>query len=249
MRVYNGKSGEVIFSAPASSGTGMEYPVIADVDGDFSTEIVVPRTPYGNCPATDPLFPESGTFQTGTGFIIYRDPQDRWANSRPVWNQHHYSVTHINDQVEVPPANVVEANWLVDDLNNLRQNSQGAFGKLQIADLTVELSDLDVLCSFNGGTIDLQAEVCNRGTNSVVDGVVVQFLETLEPDQPIDEAMVVCETQTTKLLNPGDCELVICTADLVGSGNVFVDVDPEDAIADCHPGNNLGADAFELCPE
>ncbi|MCA9662525.1 MAG: VCBS repeat-containing protein [Myxococcales bacterium] len=94
VRVYDGKSGEVLFSAPASSGTGMEYPVIADVDGDFSTEIVVPRTPYGNCPATDPLFPESGTFKTATGFVIYRDPLDRWANSRPVWNQHLYSVTH-----------------------------------------------------------------------------------------------------------------------------------------------------------
>ncbi|MEZ4380389.1 MAG: VCBS repeat-containing protein [Nannocystaceae bacterium] len=248
VRVYDGKSGEVIFSAPASSGTGMEYPVIADVDGDFSTEIVVPRTPFNSCPATDPLFPDSGTFKTGTGFIIYRDPLDRWANSRPVWNQHLYSVTHITDSVEVPPAGSVSANWLVDDLNNLRQNSQGDVGKLQIADLTVELTDLGELCNFEGGTKELQAEVCNRGTNSVVDGVVVHFLETMDPDQGVDQAVVVCATQTTKLLKPDDCEVVSCTAELGGSGNIFVDVDPEDLIADCHPGNNLGADAFGLCP-
>lgn len=248
VRVYNGKSGEVLFSAPASSGTGMEYPTIADVDGDFSTEIVVPRTPYGNCPATDPLFPESGTFKTGTGFVIYRDPLDRWANSRPVWNQHLYSVTHITDTVEVPPANTVEKNWLIDDLNNLRQNSQGDAGKLQIADLTVELTDLGELCNFEGGTKELQAEVCNRGTNSVVDGVVVHFLETMDPNQGVDEAIVVCEAKTSKLLKPGDCEVVSCTAELGGSGNIYVDVDPEDLIADCHPGNNLGADAFGLCP-
>ena len=90
--------------------------------------------------------------------------------------------------------------------------------------------------------------MCNRGTNSVVDGVVVQFLETMNPDQGVDEAVVVCEAKTTKLLKPGDCEIVMCTAELGGTGNIFVDVDPEDLIADCHPGNNLGADAFGLCP-
>jgi hypothetical protein len=157
-------------------------------------------------------------------------------------------ITHITDSVEVPPAGSVSANWLVDDLNNLRQNSQGDAGKLQIADLTVELTDLGELCNFEGGTKELQAEVCNRGTNSVVDGVVVQFLETMDPDQGVDEAVVVCEAQTTKLLKPGDCEVVTCTAELGGTGNIFVDVDPEDLIADCHPGNNLGADAFGLCP-
>lgn len=56
LRVYDGPSGEVLFSAPASSGTGYDLPIIADVDGDFATEIVVPRTAYSRCPATDPLF-------------------------------------------------------------------------------------------------------------------------------------------------------------------------------------------------
>jgi hypothetical protein len=50
------------------------------------------------------------------------------------------------------------------------------------------------------------------------------------------------------LLQIGQCEVVQCVADLAGTGNVFVDVDPEDKIADCHPGNNLGADAFKICP-
>ena len=99
VRVYDGQSGAVLFSAPASSGTGQEYPAIADVDGDFATEIVVPRTPYGGCPATDPLFPKADKFYTASGFVVYRDPSDRWANSRPVWNQHAYSVTHVIDSL------------------------------------------------------------------------------------------------------------------------------------------------------
>ena len=248
LRVYDGKSGKVLFSGPASSGTGMEYPTIADVDGDFATEIVVPRTAYGNCPAKDPLFPDSGTFAAKNGFVIYRDPQDRWANSRPIWNQHQYSVTHVSDAGKAPRAGEFVNNWQVDGLNNLRQNTQGGAGLLLIADLTVELQDLGMICDFMGGTTELVAEVCNRGTNPVVDGVVVHFLETTDPNQGVDQAVVVCEAQTTKLLMPGDCETVSCTAELTGGGNIYVDVDPDDQIADCHPGNNLGADALGLCP-
>ncbi len=248
IRVYDGKSGKLLFSGPASSGTGMEYPTIADVDGDFATEIVVPRTAYNQCPAKDPLNPNSGPFAAKNGFVIYRDPMDRWANSRPVWNQHAYSITHVDEAAKVPKASLFENNWQVDGLNNLRQNTQGSTGKLQIADLTVELQDLGMLCDFMGGTKELVAEVCNRGTNPVVDGVIVHFLETTDINQGVDQAMVVCEAKTTKLLKPGDCETVACTADLMGGGNIYVDVDPDDQIADCHPGNNLGADALGLCP-
>ena len=141
------------------------------------------------------------------------------------------------------------ANWLDPALNNFRQNSQGGFGLLLIADLTVEIFDVGSLCMFEGGEKQLQAEVCNRGTNPVQDGVVVHFLETDMLDQPIEEANLVCEATTSKLLLPGECEVVSCTAQISGMGNIYVDVDPEDLIADCHPGNNLGADAFNLCPE
>ncbi|WAS94965.1 FG-GAP repeat domain-containing protein [Nannocystis punicea] len=247
VRVYDGKSGDVLFSAPASSGTGNEYPSIADVDGDFATEIIVPRTSYNSCPATDPLYPMASKVSR-PGFVIYRDPLDRWANSRPVWNQFQYSITHVTDDARVPSADTFVNNWQTPGLNNFRQNDQGSTGKLNIADLTVELTDLGTLCQNQGGTIDLQAEVCNRGTNPVQDGVVVQFLETTDPNQPVDQATVVCEAVTTKLLAPGECETVMCTADLQGGGTVYVDVDPADKIADCHPGNNLGADALDICP-
>jgi hypothetical protein len=248
IRVYDGRTGTVLFSAPASSGTGNEYPSIVDVDGDFATEIVVPRMNYNSCPATDPLYPNSGNFVSRAGFVIYRDPLDRWANSRPVWNQYQYYITHVTDDARIPPAGAALNNWQQPDLNNFRQNDQGNTGKLNIADLTVELTDLGNLCQTLGGQIDLQAEVCNRGTNPVQDGVIVQFLENADPNADFSEAVVVCEVPTTKLLKPGECEVVVCPAVLQGGGTVYVDVDPEDKIADCHPGNNLGADALHICP-
>ncbi len=40
-RVYDGKTGKVLFSAKRSSSTSFEAPVVADIDGDGSTEILM----------------------------------------------------------------------------------------------------------------------------------------------------------------------------------------------------------------
>jgi hypothetical protein len=49
-RVYDGQSGEVLFSQWHSSCTWNEYPIVADVDGDFNAELVVPSN--SNCNIT-----------------------------------------------------------------------------------------------------------------------------------------------------------------------------------------------------
>ena len=94
---------------------------------------------------------------------------------------------------------------------------RGALGELVLGDQGAGLAvDLDQAAGAVGGDL--------------------QFLETTDPNAPVEDAKVVCETVTTKLLLPGECEIVVCSADLVGGGNIYVDVDPEDKIADCHPG-------------
>ena len=249
VRVYDGASGEVLYSAPASNGTGFELPTIVDVDGDFATEIVVARSPQGSCPSPDPLFPNSGDAVSTTGFVILRDPMDRWASSRPVWNQHAYHVTNVTDDARIPRTSETDVNWLDPGLNNFRQNTQGDLGVLQIADLTVVLSDIEELCAGEGGTTDLTSRVCNRGTNPVSDGVTVEYLENAnlnaEPGDP--GSVPLCTVATTQLLMPGECEVVTCNANVSPNVNVFVIVDPNDEIADCHPGNNDGAGVLDLC--
>lgn len=54
-RVYDGKTGDVLFSAFRSSGTWHEYPVIADVDNDESAEIVVGSNNSMSCASPDPI--------------------------------------------------------------------------------------------------------------------------------------------------------------------------------------------------
>lgn len=260
IRVYEGKTGQVIFSAPASNATGFELPVIADVDGDFATEIVVARSPGPNCPSPDPLFPTSGDYAQKGGFVILRDPKDAWASSRPIWNQHAYSVTHVTDDARIPQASQVKPNWTQAGLNNFRQNTQGSLGLLNIADLTAVFSDVGKLCSGDAGNTTLKAKVCNRGTNPVQDGVTIEFKAT--PPGGMGGMgggggaggggagdIAICTAVTTKLLQPGDCEEVQCTGFVPVTNNVYVVVDPSGSIADCHPGNNNGAGTLQLCPE
>ncbi len=56
LRVFDGLTGAAVWSAPRSSGTWIEAPVIADADGDFNAEIIVgSNDSHGTCPALDPL--------------------------------------------------------------------------------------------------------------------------------------------------------------------------------------------------
>lgn len=253
LRVYEGATGQVIFSAPAPSGTGHELPVIADVVGNFSTQIVVSRAHRPNdCPTEDPLFPgsvmdESIPSDIG-GFVILRDAEDRWASSRPIWNQHTYSVTHITDDARVPRSRDVKRNWETEGLNNFRQNVQGKLGALQLADITVELDELPTLCNWTQGELKISAQVCNRGTNPVTDGVEIRFAQQ---DPKLGEAgtrTTICDASTPQLLEVGECTQVQCTGEVDGSQDIVVIADPEDKIADCHPQNNEGASALLLCP-
>jgi hypothetical protein len=242
VRVYKGKTGEVVYSAPASSGTGVEYPIIVDVDGDFATEIVVTRTTGGpGCPAVDPLNPDSGTFERKTGFAVLRDPQDRWASSRAIWNEHDYHVTNITDDARVYQSSLEKHNWTEPGLNNFRTNVQGGAGGLKLADLTVEIQDTFQLCNATGKTT-VSAKVCNRGTNPVQDGATVAFDKVLGAT-----TSALCSAETVTLLAVGACTTVTCEGDLSAGGDVLVTVDPEGKIADCHPGNNKGASARVLC--
>ena len=99
--VFEGMTGEVLMTVPRSSGTLVEYPVVADVDNDGSAEILV----VGNYP---------------TSLMVIRDVQDRWIQARRIWSQHSSSVTHIREDSTVPKTPL--PSWQV--LNTFRSNAQ-----------------------------------------------------------------------------------------------------------------------------
>jgi len=232
LRVYDGTTGAIVYSAARSSGTTYENPVIVDVDGDYHTEIVTSVNDYANlnCPATDPLFP-AATFQYNHGILILRDEQERWAASRPVWNQHAYAVTHVGNHGEIPKTSNVALNWKDPALNNFRQNVQGDLEALGQPDLTAGGDVGAVKCVGTIATIE--ARVCNRGTLPMVSGTEVTFYD----DSPTGAAL--CTAQIPVALGVKECTIVSCQADLGGQRHdIYVRVDPQTQTLECHEKNN-----------
>jgi VCBS repeat protein len=105
--VFDGKTGAVSLTAGRTSGTLIEYPVVADVDNDGSAEIVFVSNYYGEQPR-------------GPTVTVLRDAQDRWIRARRVWNQHAYHVTNVREDGTIPAH--MKKSWQL--LNTFRTNSQ-----------------------------------------------------------------------------------------------------------------------------
>jgi hypothetical protein len=79
--IFNGLNGAVLFNEPlVNSFTGTDYPLFADTDGDGQAEVVVPAL--------------RGIRVFGNGAA--------WGPARPLWNQHAYHITNVNDDLSIP---------------------------------------------------------------------------------------------------------------------------------------------------
>ncbi|WPP49904.1 T9SS type B sorting domain-containing protein [Catalinimonas niigatensis] len=83
-----------------SSQTQADYPIVADVDGDGETEIIVScgqaQNVFGQSPAT------SGTRTNGFIRAYKASGGNYWVPSRSLWNQSNYFNVNINDNLTVP---------------------------------------------------------------------------------------------------------------------------------------------------
>jgi hypothetical protein len=86
--VLNGLTGAARLQATEhSSSTMMEYPVVADVDGDGEAEILVAQ---------------SGADNTHAIAIFGAPPNGAWAAGPDLWNQHAYARTHVEPDGGIP---------------------------------------------------------------------------------------------------------------------------------------------------
>ena len=71
----------MLFRDENTSRTRTEYPVVADVDGDFKAELV---------------FSTNSDISWGldAGIEVWGDALDNWVSTRPVWNQHSHHITN-----------------------------------------------------------------------------------------------------------------------------------------------------------
>lgn len=70
-----------------ASATGIEYPIVADVDLDGEAEIVV----------------SGASTSTDFGYLyFFKSDGSAWAPARHVWNQFAYNLTNVNDDGSIP---------------------------------------------------------------------------------------------------------------------------------------------------
>lgn len=118
--VFDGATGEVEMAAEGhASATAFEYPVIADVDADGAAEIV---------------FGSNNTYIAGwNGLRVIGDAGSSWQPGRPLWNQHAYHITNVDDDGGIPAVQV--PNW--SRFNNFRSGDLATGFGTSLPDLVV----------------------------------------------------------------------------------------------------------------
>ncbi|SEM96781.1 choice-of-anchor A domain-containing protein [Stigmatella aurantiaca] len=206
LRIYDGATGTVRFDVPNSSGTAYENPIIADVDGDDSAEILVVGNTYN---------------ASAIGLRVFRDKKDGWVNTRRIWNQHAYSVTGVNDDGTIPKA--PKANWQVSGLNTFRSNSQGTGTKSAYAapDLvtTAVTSACEADSESNGKLVRITAKVRNQGDAAISAGLPVAFYQ----GNPATGGELLGVTTVNGVLAPGhDASVSVTVPPRMTSSEVVV---------------------------
>ncbi len=172
------------------------------------------------------------------GIRILADSVDRWTSTRSIWNQHAYSVTNIDQAGKVPRTSEWLQNWKQAGLNNYRQNSPGeGIPPGAVPDLTIKQASAECLAITT-----VSAEVCNRGTEPVAEGIPVSFYAA-------NTMVLRCTAETTERMFPGICTTVSCNwGGAPGDGIVVVDDngDGSGINLECREDNNQLA--FAVCP-
>jgi len=221
---------EVLFVDINSSRTRSEYPIVADVDGDFKAEIIVSTNN------------ESGQGAIGdAGIEVFEDRLDNWVGTIPIWNQHTYHVTNVEADGGIPSPE--PPNWSTpagNPHNSYRRNGQGELDTLCAPDLSP--TDLDVP-SLPCPDLEMSVRVLNLGCLGVGPGVNVSFyngatlLGVVQTQGPIVAGG--SETVTLSVPDPGGAPFEI---------TVTVDDDGEmnGVLNECIEDNNTTA-PLEVC--
>jgi len=154
--VFDGATGSVkLQETRHSSATCSEYPAIADVDNDGHAEIIYTSSSYSG--------PE-------TGVTVIGDSNDSWVPGRPIWNQHAYFMTNIENDGSVPP--LPDVNW--DQYNTFRSGDSTAGLGGFFPDLIAEIDDVCTdFCDMD--LIYVSGRIGNQGLTEIIGNVSVEL--------------------------------------------------------------------------
>jgi len=152
--VFDGPTGAVkLQESQHASATCSEYPVVADVDLDGQAEIIY---------SSDTSI-YSGPEQ---GIRVIGDADNSWMPARPVWNQHSYAITEINDDGSIPAS--PSSNWLT--YNSFRSGDLAAASGGAMTDATAQFVEA---CNeeCDAGMLRVVFRIGNGGVEALPAGV------------------------------------------------------------------------------
>lgn len=97
--ILNGTDGSVFTSQSCISRTNREYPIVADVDADGSTELCV-TCGFNDANALS-NFCNLG-YSRYSHIRVFKSASDPWVPARRLWNQHGYFNVNVNDNLTIP---------------------------------------------------------------------------------------------------------------------------------------------------
>ncbi len=197
--IFDGPTGNVKFQTLCKSATHIEMPVIVDVDADGQTEMLITCGP---------------TALTGN-VVAFKSANAPWSKSRPVWNQHAFFNTNINDDLSIPlqqqNPNIVGDSVIMNTFLNQYSNPIFPIPDLKLTDLNVECFDPFVNVTFRA---------CNTGDAIVPSTTPFSFYDGDPTSIAIPPTNVNYLFNTT--LAPEECITVSSTITLPTSGFIYV---------------------------
>ena len=231
LRVYDGRTGGVLFTTCNTNGTLFEYPLVADVDNDGQADIIAVSNSYSsfNCAGVKTA-----------GVRVFGDSAGNWVRTRRVWNQHSYHVTNVNEDGTIPSPEPI--NHIQPRLNNFRQNVQ-PLGEFSAPDLVVTVA---AVCDPDYALV---ARVTNLGEASAPAGIPVNFYLG---DPAAGGALITgSPVLTTKVLYSAESEDVRLPVNppIAPTATVYATVDenPTHAWRECRPANNTSPPGSARC--
>lgn len=97
--IINGTDGTIYNQQACVSRTNREYPIVADVDADGSTELCV-TCGFDDQDAVDNFCTLS--YSRYSHVRVFKSAGDPWVPARRVWNQHGYFNVNVNDDLTIP---------------------------------------------------------------------------------------------------------------------------------------------------
>lgn len=211
-RIYDGRNGAILFQLANTSGTTMEYPVVADIDGDNHAEVLIGS--------------DSGSTR---GLRALEAENDSWANTRRIWNQHTYHINNINDDGTIPAHE--QPSWLSH--NTYRLNTFADRDAQDAPDLTV--SKLTVIDNGTGQPFSLRARYGNAGSAPSNAGVISRFYN----GDPLAGGLLLGSITLPAVQKGQFVDLQLNDVTGIAAGDtLFVVVDETNALEECREDNN-----------